>query len=180
MSAFKSCQIILLFEQYTHSQEDDLWFSYFEVAPLRCEVFREVTFHEWAALCSLLCYICWCYTLLYSALCSLLCYRNLLLYSAFTATELFTLCCCACFTLQPATYHRNFLLGSHTLLYYAKVLRPIMDQAFENSDSPSGLFIITDFFYLVFIASSKYVVRLKDLEFHSVISNSRKVPPGLC
>ena len=24
MSAFKSCQIILLFEQYTHSQEDDL------------------------------------------------------------------------------------------------------------------------------------------------------------
>ena len=120
--------------------------------------------------------------LLYSAiLCPLLlALLYLLLYSALTATELFTLCCCACFTLQPATYHRNFLLGRHTLLYYAKVLRPIMDQAFGNSGSPSGLFIITNLFYLVFIASSKYVVRLKDLEVHSVISNSMKVPPGLC
>ena len=135
MSAFKSCQIILLFEQYTHSQEDDLWFSYFEVAPLRCEVFREVTFHEWAALCSLLYYICCSYTLLYSAPCfaispaTILCYTlpcvpcftisaaaihfplflallYLLLYSALTATELLTLFC-ACFTLQPATYHRK-------------------------------------------------------------------------
>ena len=90
--------------------------------------------------------------LLYSAiLCPLfLALLYLLLYSAFTATELFTLCFCAWFTLQPATYQRNFLLGSHTLLYYAKVLRPIMDQAFGNSDSPSGLFVITDFFYLVF------------------------------